>query len=352
MGGERPDRRVGFNGHRQHLPRPAPILRALDRSRAPGCAISRRDEDHLRVVRAEREAPAIREVKVLGHSEALPALARVGAREDLAGRARQHRLGLADADGDVVNVGVFQPARDAAPGLAAIETAADAVDLDARPDDTMVRRVDGERRDPRDSYVLALFGHVDRELLPALSGVARAEERRRPRAGEDRVGIHGVDGDLPDMHRVHRRIETLETHASILTAVDPVVRAGIEDLCLRRMDGEAEHTALVPQPLPDSMPRFSAVCAVPRPCPNGSDTDAEVLRHDSLLLRGRPLLRFAPRVVCPTVRRQDACPPRACPPRAYAMTGSARSSGFVDRYFVWCGVSGRAAGVSVAVAGR
>src|SRR5215470_14051986 len=165
-------------------------------------------------------------MEVPSHTQPLPALPAIGAREDLPRRAGEHGLRTIDADRRVVNVGVAEPTGDARPALTAVTTAPHPVDLHTRPHDAVIQRVDGQRRHPRDAYVRTFFGHLGPELLPMSAAIGRAEERRRPRAGKDRLRVRRVVSDLPDVERIHRRVEMLEMLAPVLAAVDAVIGAG------------------------------------------------------------------------------------------------------------------------------
>src|SRR5262249_35163352 len=146
---------------------------------------------------------AIGKVEILADPEALPVLAAVGAREDLARGARKHGFAAVDHDSCVVDVGVSD-AGDPRPGLAAVAAAAHSVDFDARPNRAVIRRMAGQRGTPRDAAIWAFFGHFRRELVPTTAAVARAEEGRRPRASEDDLRIGRIERDLPDVQRIHR----------------------------------------------------------------------------------------------------------------------------------------------------
>jgi hypothetical protein len=174
---------------------------------------------------------------MLADAQALPALAGVGAGKDFAGGAGQHRLGLGRPDRHIVDVGIVQPAGDAGPGLSTVEAPAHAIHLDARPHDVMIRGVNGQGGHPRDAHVGALLGHLNRELLPMLSTVTGAKERRGAGAGEDDVRIRRVEGDLPDVQRVHGGVQSLKARSLIPAAVDPVISASIDNLWLFGMDG-------------------------------------------------------------------------------------------------------------------
>src|SRR5215469_6091015 len=103
---------------------------------------------------------------MLADPQTLPALTAIGAREDLPRGAGQHGFGAIVADRRVMDVGIIEPAGDPRPALAAIAAAPYPVDLDPRPHDAVVRRVDAQRRHSRNADVRAFFGHVGAELLP------------------------------------------------------------------------------------------------------------------------------------------------------------------------------------------
>src|SRR5438552_7418996 len=108
-----------------------------------------------------------------------PALAAVGAGEDLARSAGEHGAAAIGNDRRIVDVGIVEPTCDARPAFAAVAAAPYAINLDASPDNTMIRRIDGQRRHPRNPDVRAFFGHVGPQLLPMPPAIGSSVERRR-----------------------------------------------------------------------------------------------------------------------------------------------------------------------------
>src|SRR5215469_15102563 len=215
---------------------------------------------------------------MLADAQAAPDLTAVGARKDLPRRARQYGRGAIDADGGVVNIGIGH-AGDPCPAFAAVPAAAYPVDLATRPDQTVVRGIDGESRHPGNAYIGAFLGHLHRQLVPVTPTIGRAEQRSRPRARKDDFGVDRIEGHLPDVQRVHRRVEPLETFAGIFAAVDAVIGAGQYGLRLFGVNRETEHAAFGPQSGPHLPPTFSAIGADPRASPHRANTYAEVIGH-------------------------------------------------------------------------
>src|SRR4029077_9086916 len=102
---------------RQRLPALPAILRALDRSGAADRPVAGGDEKHLGVIGFQRQAAAVGEPEMLADTPTAPALAAVGAGEDLARRAGEHCALAIGNDRGVVDIGVIEPARDAGPAL-------------------------------------------------------------------------------------------------------------------------------------------------------------------------------------------------------------------------------------------
>src|SRR6516165_4946248 len=219
---------------------------------------------------------------MLADPQAPPTLACVGARENLARGAGQHGFGAIDADRRVVNVGVVDP-RDPRPGFTAVVAATHAVDFDAGPHHAVVRRVDRQRRHPWNANIWALFGHLGPQLVPMPSAVARAEKGCRPGARENDLGVDRIERDLPDMQRIHWRIEPLEALPAILAAVDPVIRAGEYGARLFGVNRKPEDPALGPQPASHLPPALATVGAHPSARSNGADTNREIIGHGCFL---------------------------------------------------------------------
>src|SRR5215467_9948397 len=215
---------------------------------------------------------------MVADAQAMPALTAVSARKDLPWRAGQYGRGAIDADGGVMNIGIGHPG-DPCPAFSAGAAAAYPVNLDPCPDQTVVRGVDGQSRHPGNAYIGAFFGHLDRQLVPVTPAIGRAEQRSRPRARKDDFGVGGIEGHLPDVQRIHRRVEPLETFAGIFAAVDAVIGAGQYGLRLFGVNRETEHAAFGPQSGPHLPPTFSAIGADPRASPHRANTYAEVIGH-------------------------------------------------------------------------
>src|SRR6516165_941373 len=184
---------------------------------------------------------------MLADPEALPALATIGAGEDLTRGAGEDGLGAIDADRRIMDIGIVQSTGDARPALSAVRAAPHAIDLDTRPYETMVRRINGQCRNPRDTHIRAFFGHVDPEFFPVPPAVVRSEERRRAGAREDDLRIGRIEGHFPHMKRVHWRIEPLETLPAIFAEVNAVIGAGQDGARPFWMNREPEHPAFGPK---------------------------------------------------------------------------------------------------------
>ena len=143
----------------------------------------------------------------------------------------------------------------------------------------MVRRIDGQRRHPRDPHIGTILGDLGLELLPVRAAVGRAVKRRRPGPGKDRVRVCRIDRDAPDVELVHRRFEPLKALPAIGAFVDPVIGAGEEGARLFPMHAEGKDPALAPQPLADPPPALAAVRAEPRAAADRPDTDREIACH-------------------------------------------------------------------------
>src|SRR4051794_32029864 len=244
---EGPDRRIRHCWQIQRLPALAAILRALDRPCGAHGAVAGGDEQRFRIVHLLRKAAAVAQMETAADPEPLPALAAVVALEDLVRCGRQHSGAAVDDDSDVVDVEIGDAAGDSLPTIAAIGAAPDAVHLDPGPDHAIISRIDAQRSDPWHPNIWAFLGHLRRQFLPAAPAVLGAEQRRRPGASEDDVGIGGINGDLPDVQFVHRRFESLEALPAIRALVDPIICAREHDARLLRMHGEPEDLALAPQ---------------------------------------------------------------------------------------------------------
>jgi hypothetical protein len=104
----------------------------------------------------------------------LPTLPLIRAGGDPKGRSGIHGRRRTDPQRQPVNValeGVWAEGWQMTPGVAAIETLVDAIDLDARPNGAVVPRVDNHVGGPRDAH-WARYGHSQRQGVPRLASVA------------------------------------------------------------------------------------------------------------------------------------------------------------------------------------
>src|SRR5215467_2311409 len=147
----------------------------------------------------------------------------------------------------------------------------------------MVRRIDGQSRHARNAHVRAFFRHLGRELVPMPPAIARPKQRSRPRAGENDRGVCRVEGHLPDMERVHRRVEPLELPAAVLAEVNAVIGAGQDRPRLSRMNREPEYAAFGPKAGPHLPPAFPAIGTDPGAGSDRPDANSEVTGHCRLL---------------------------------------------------------------------
>ncbi len=220
---------------------------------------------------------------MLADAQAAPALAAVGAGEDLAGGAGQHGLGPVDTDRRIVDVGIIEAAGDARPGFPAVAAAPYPIDLDARPYGPMVGGIHRQRGHPRDPHIRAFLGHIGVQLVPMSPSVGRPEQRRRPGAGKDDFRVHRIKRDFPHRERVHRRVEPLEALAAVLAAVNPVIGAGEHRARLARVNGKPEYPAFRPQPRPHLPPALAAVRADPGAGSDGTDANRKIVGHGCFL---------------------------------------------------------------------
>src|SRR5205823_2186309 len=117
--------------------------------------------------------------------------------------------------------------------------------------------------DPGDAYIGTLLGYLYRQLVPMPAAIRGAEQRCRPGAGKDDIGIDRVDSDGPDGELVHGRIQPLPVLAFILTAVDAAVRATVHDTRVAGMHRQSAHGAFAIEAVAGSQPGLSAVATPP-----------------------------------------------------------------------------------------
>ena len=103
-----------------------------------------------------------------------------------------------------MDVGVVQSASDGRPGVSAIQTSSHPIHLDARPNGTVVLRINQQRRHPWDHHRRALFGQVHWQLFPPLAGIRGAEHRRWFGPRKDGVRLDGINGQGPGVQGIHR----------------------------------------------------------------------------------------------------------------------------------------------------
>ena len=134
VGREIPHRPVGHRRQWKRFPGPASIRRTMDGPLSAKGAFSIPHEDHLGGVWLHHRAPTVGEGELFANPQGLPCHAIVDRGKDFAWRDDAYLLLWPSADGQVVNVRIFHPARDRLPGLTTIRTPSDAIDLDACPE--------------------------------------------------------------------------------------------------------------------------------------------------------------------------------------------------------------------------
>src|SRR5579883_240945 len=317
------------------------VMAACENQPGIGGVGRKRPDRRVRPIRQRQLSPALAAIgrPLNGARRPRRPVAGVEAGEDLARCAGPDRPAISrGAHRDIMDVGVTEPARYPRPGLAPVETAADAVDLDPGPDDAAVGRIDRKRGDPRHPDIRAFLDHIDRQFPPAAAAIMRTEQRGGPGPGEDGVGVARVKGDLPDVHPVHRRVDMFKAAAAIEALIEAVIGAEKHRARLARMNRHAIDPAFIADPAADPAPTRAAILAGPSAAADGADTDGDVRGHDplsqpvceiSITTPSGPAhfiskLRWAPGAI--SMSRPSLavnCRPSACSIRA---TASSRSS--------------------------
>src|SRR6476620_1696893 len=76
-----------------------------------------------------------------------------------------------------------------------------------------------------------------------LAAIRGAEQRCRSGARKDNVGVDRINGEGPDGHLVHGRVEPLPMFAAVPAAVDAAVRATVHDTSVTGMHRQGAHGA-------------------------------------------------------------------------------------------------------------
>src|SRR5206468_732808 len=166
----------------------ATIARAEHTARFSRRGLAAPGDKHARFVGLHRDAAGVGQGPLALDADRRPRLAAIVAPEQLAVRADPGARRARAREGYVVDVGVVEAAHDFRPGVAAVGTAEDAVDLDAGPHDARVVGVDEHAGHERLSD-RALGRGGDVELLPRPPAVARTIDRGRSRPREQRLRI-------------------------------------------------------------------------------------------------------------------------------------------------------------------
>src|SRR5262245_10663426 len=152
--------------------------------------------------------------------------------------------------------------------------------------------------------------------------VGRQVECGRPGARENDLGIRRVEGHLPDVELIHRRIQPLEMLAAVLAAVNAVVCPGEHRSRFFWMHRKSENAAFGPEPRPHLPPAFAAIGAHPCAGTDCADANPELVGHDCFL----PKFAYA---VCHPVWEMSITTPSGpahfisklrCPPSASSMS--------------------------------
>src|SRR5262249_33652706 len=277
--GQVPDRPVGGHRYRQGLPGLPPVTRAVQRSQATEGALSVAQVDHLGIIRLDEHAPAVRDGHLAPDLHRLPGGAVIGAGEDFPWCDGQQRLRRPDRDRQVMDVRVGDTARYSLPRIAAVLAVPYAVYFEAGPDVLMVDRVNHQGGDPRDAHIGTLLGYLHGQLAPMPAAVRGAEQRCRPGARKDDVGVDRVNSEGPDGDLVHGRVQPLPVLAFILTAVYAAVRATVHDTSVAGMHRQSAHGAFAIEAVADPQPGVSAIAAAPDALSKGAYTDSGLFRH-------------------------------------------------------------------------
>src|SRR5262245_64855039 len=103
-----------------------------------------------------------------------------------------------------------EPAGWTCPGVAAVPAHPDAVDLDSGPDKLVIQGIYHQSSDSRRGDISALCRKIRREILPVLTAVPRAKERRRRRPDKHSTRFHRVDGNAQAFVAIQWRIDMLD----------------------------------------------------------------------------------------------------------------------------------------------
>ena len=283
VGGEAPDARVGLHWQVAGLPRLALVLGALDGACVAEGTVAVAHEQHLGVVLLQGHGPAVHGGEGLLHLQGTPALAEVGAGENLLGGAGDYHRRSATGHHDVVDVGVPDALADVGlahgggadgrPAVAAVEAATHSVDLDARPDDAAVVGVDHQSRGPGLADVGAALGQGHVHLLPSAPSIAGAEEGAGAAARHNRVGVAGVHGDGPHLVVVQGAFQLAEADGAVIAAEDALLGARVNHAGVRGVSRQGIDVAVVPDAVADIGPALATVLATPDSAANGAYTD-------------------------------------------------------------------------------
>src|SRR5215468_6250952 len=163
---------VRRDGKQRCFPSVTAVRRALYRAEATERVVADRRKNHFRIVLFKDDAAAVRQGKFAAHAESLPIDSAIGADADLIGESDQGGSGFAGQRFDVMNIGlVHEPAGWTCPGVAAVPAHPNAVDLDAGPDELVIRGIYHQSSDSRRGDISALCRKIRREILPVLTAV-------------------------------------------------------------------------------------------------------------------------------------------------------------------------------------
>src|SRR5215471_7721528 len=244
---ESPDGRVGLHGEMQGLPGLTAVLGALYTAGLARCGVTVGHEQHVGIIGLHGDAPAVWHGERVLYPQGLPALALVGAGENLPWCTDEDRRGSPTADRNAVDVRIIELFHDFArrhcsaggfPGLATVQTAAYAVHFRTGPHRPVVVRVYRHRKLLWEAYVGALVGKLGLEVLPRLPTIARAKDRAWACPCEDGIGLHRVKRHRPDGLAAEGRGDGLESNPTIIAAVDAVVRTREDHIGVLWVGGE------------------------------------------------------------------------------------------------------------------
>src|SRR5262249_33660882 len=114
---------------------------------------------------------------------------------------------------------------------------------------------------------------------PMLAAVRGAEQRCRPGARKDDVGVDRINGEGPDGDLVHGRVQPLPVLAFIFTAVYAAVCATVHDTRVAGMHRQGAHGAFAIEAVSHPQPGVSAIAAAPDALSKGAYTDGGMFRH-------------------------------------------------------------------------